>query len=137
VSLPGLPDGFFSNQKYQFWYILEGLGMDIVGIFYGHLEYFTAIGYILWPFGIFSGIWGTFLPFWYVVLRKIWQPWSPPRTDSVKASHMLTNFLKPFFGKIFLKIFLWPAPLCISEVNTETLHIKSSAQKLHRYICSS
>jgi hypothetical protein len=21
------------------------------GIFYGHLEYFTVIGYILWPFG--------------------------------------------------------------------------------------
>jgi hypothetical protein len=25
--------------------------MENVGIFYGHLEYFTAIWYILWPFG--------------------------------------------------------------------------------------
>jgi hypothetical protein len=30
---PGLPDGLFSYQKYQFGYILEGLGMENVGIF--------------------------------------------------------------------------------------------------------
>jgi hypothetical protein len=34
----GLPDGLFSNQKYQFGYILEGLRMENAGIFYGHLE---------------------------------------------------------------------------------------------------
>jgi hypothetical protein len=33
-----------------FWNILEGLGMKIL---YGHLEYFIAILYILWSFGIF------------------------------------------------------------------------------------
>jgi hypothetical protein len=38
--------------------------MKDVGIFYGHLMYFTAIWYILWQFGIF-------LP---VAPRKIWQP---------------------------------------------------------------
>jgi hypothetical protein len=32
-----------------------------------NLEYFMIIWYILWPFGIF-------LPFWYAVPRKIWQP---------------------------------------------------------------
>jgi hypothetical protein len=45
-----LPDGLLSNQKSQFGKILEGLGMENVGIFYGHSEYFTAIWYILWPF---------------------------------------------------------------------------------------
>jgi hypothetical protein len=25
--------------------------MENAGIFYGHLEYYTVIGYILWPFG--------------------------------------------------------------------------------------
>jgi hypothetical protein len=35
-----------SNQKYQFGYILS-LGMDNVGTFYGELEHFTAILYIL------------------------------------------------------------------------------------------
>jgi hypothetical protein len=29
--------------------------MKILGIFYDHLVYFTAIGNILWPFGIFCG----------------------------------------------------------------------------------
>jgi hypothetical protein len=28
-----------------------GLRKENAGIFYGHLEYFTVIGYILWPFG--------------------------------------------------------------------------------------
>jgi hypothetical protein len=44
--IPGLPDGIFSNQKSQFGKILDGLGIEDVGIFYGHLVYF-------WPFGIF------------------------------------------------------------------------------------
>jgi hypothetical protein len=42
----GLPDGFFSDQNYQIGYILEGLGMENVVIYSGHLEYFTTIGYI-------------------------------------------------------------------------------------------
>jgi hypothetical protein len=37
-----LPDGIFSNPKYQFGQILEGLAMEDIGIFYGHLVYFTA-----------------------------------------------------------------------------------------------
>jgi hypothetical protein len=41
-----LPDGFFLDQKYQLWYILEALGMEIVVIYSGHLENFTIIGYI-------------------------------------------------------------------------------------------
>jgi uncharacterized protein YjbI with pentapeptide repeats len=47
--------------------------MRKVGIFYGHLEsvhaYITAILYILWAFGNLVAI-------WYIVSRKIWQPWS-------------------------------------------------------------
>jgi hypothetical protein len=34
---------------------LEGLAKENVGTFYDHLLYFTAIGNILWPFGIFCG----------------------------------------------------------------------------------
>jgi hypothetical protein len=46
--------------------------MEDVGIFYGHLVYFVVILYILWLFGIF-------LPFWYVVPRKVWQPCTKAR----------------------------------------------------------
>jgi hypothetical protein len=35
--------------------ILEGLATEDVGLFCGHLIYFSAIWYTLWPFGIFYG----------------------------------------------------------------------------------
>jgi hypothetical protein len=50
----------FAYQKSQFGYILDGLGMKNVGIFYGRLEH-------LLPFGIFAA-------FWYVVPRKSCNP---------------------------------------------------------------
>jgi hypothetical protein len=70
----GLPDGLFSNQKSEFGYILVGLGMEKVGIFYDYLEYFTAIWYILWPFGIVCGHLVYFSRFGTLRPRKIWQP---------------------------------------------------------------
>jgi hypothetical protein len=57
---------YFQTKNPKFGYILEDLAMEDVCAFYGRLVYFTAILYILWPFGIF----------WYVVPRKIWQPCS-------------------------------------------------------------
>jgi hypothetical protein len=50
--------------------------MEKIGILYDHLVYFTAIGNILWPFGIFCGNLVYFSPFWYFGPREIWQPWS-------------------------------------------------------------
>jgi hypothetical protein len=43
--------------------------MENVGIFYDHLEYFTAIWCNFWPFGIDSGTY-IFFPFWYVWTKK-------------------------------------------------------------------
>jgi hypothetical protein len=65
-----LPDGFFSDQKYQFGKISEDRGMKNVVIYSGHLQYFTTIGYILWAFWVLV----YFPPLWYIVSRKIWQP---------------------------------------------------------------
>jgi hypothetical protein len=72
---PGLPDGFFSNQKFQFGQILEGLRWENVDIFYGHLKYFADIWYILRPFGTFCVPLVHIFRFWYHVPRTIWQPW--------------------------------------------------------------
>jgi hypothetical protein len=47
-SKSGLPYGIFSNQKNKFGYILEGLKIENVGIFYGHLQKLQL-------FGIFYG----------------------------------------------------------------------------------
>jgi hypothetical protein len=41
--------------KIQIWENFRGLAMEDFGLFYGHLVYFTAILYILWPLGIFCG----------------------------------------------------------------------------------
>jgi hypothetical protein len=59
--------------------------MENLGIFYEHLVYFTAIGNILWPFGIFPGYLVCFSPFWYFGPRKIWQPWQGHQFSSVNA----------------------------------------------------
>jgi hypothetical protein len=55
-----LPDGIFAFQKSQFGYISEDLIMENVVIFYGHVEYFTAMGNILRQFGTF------FVVIWYI-----------------------------------------------------------------------
>jgi hypothetical protein len=53
---------------------LEELGVDTFDVFKGHLVVYCAIGVVqdnlefLWKF------WFYFLPFWFVVPRKIWQP---------------------------------------------------------------
>jgi hypothetical protein len=70
----GLSEGIFSFHKFQSGYILLGLGVENVGKFCGHLEYITAIWYILWPFGNVVLIWYIF-PVLVFVSRQIWQPW--------------------------------------------------------------
>jgi hypothetical protein len=48
-----------------------------------------AIWYILQPFGKFCGhlvylwLFGIFFPFWYVLPRKIWQPWLSPLLSKI------------------------------------------------------
>jgi hypothetical protein len=41
-----------------------------VGVLYGHLEYFAAIWYILWPFGNVVVIWYIFPRFGIFCLEK-------------------------------------------------------------------
>jgi hypothetical protein len=70
----GLPDGIFPNQKSQFGKILEGLRMENVGIFYGHLVNFTAIWYMLWQFGNVVVIWNVFPHFGFLFQEKSGNP---------------------------------------------------------------
>jgi hypothetical protein len=68
---PGLPDGFISDQKYQFGYILEDLEMENVFIWSVHLEYFTTIGYIYSTFGNFVVIWCIFPALVYCTKKNL------------------------------------------------------------------
>jgi hypothetical protein len=47
LSATGLPDGLFFKPKIPIWENIKGLGMNKVGLFYGHLEYIMASWYIL------------------------------------------------------------------------------------------
>jgi hypothetical protein len=60
----------FQTKNPSFGKIIEGLGLEIVVIFYDHLEYITAIWYNLRPFGIVCGHLVYFLKFWYVWTQK-------------------------------------------------------------------
>jgi hypothetical protein len=53
---------------------MEGLGMKKVGIFYGHLEYITAILYILLPFGNLVAVWYIFPHFGILNKEKSGNP---------------------------------------------------------------
>jgi hypothetical protein len=48
-------------------HILEGFGMENVGIYYGHLVYSVVIWYILWSFGIFCGHLVYSVVIWYIL----------------------------------------------------------------------
>jgi hypothetical protein len=70
---PRLPDGTFSNQNPnlgKFWRVLQ---WKMLKYFLAILVSFAAIRYILWTFLLWS--FSIFFQFWYVVPRKIWQPW--------------------------------------------------------------
>jgi hypothetical protein len=45
--------------------------MENVGISYDHLEYFTAIWYNLWPFGIVCRHLVNFFQIWYVWKKNL------------------------------------------------------------------
>jgi hypothetical protein len=48
--------------------------MENLGTFYDRLDYFTAVGNILWPFGLFRSRLVYFSPFWYFVPTKSGNP---------------------------------------------------------------
>jgi hypothetical protein len=69
-----LPDGLFSNQKIPIWVNFGVSWYKKYWYFYDHLEYFTAIWYILWQFGVVCGTLVYFSRFGLFGPIKIWQP---------------------------------------------------------------
>jgi hypothetical protein len=104
---------FHTKNPYMGVYILKGLGMQHVGIFYGHSVYFNAKL-------VFCVVFWYIFPFWSITPRKIWQPWYHrfyPSELSIPTDILLqTNF--PCWGKlqhnpflrrlVFFCILTWP-----------------------------
>jgi hypothetical protein len=61
---------YFRTQNPNLGKFLEGLGMEKVGIFFGHLEYIAAIWCILCPFGNLVAIWYIFHRFGILCQEK-------------------------------------------------------------------
>jgi hypothetical protein len=53
---------------------LEGLRIENVGVFYGHLQYFTAIWNLLWPLGNVGVVWYVFASFGTLCQEKSGNP---------------------------------------------------------------
>jgi hypothetical protein len=51
---------YIKYQKSQIWDILEGLGMELFGLYYRHLACFKDISYVVWRVGIVCGNLGCF-----------------------------------------------------------------------------
>jgi hypothetical protein len=92
-----LPDGIFSNQKSQLGSILQGLEMENVGIFNGHLEYIKSMWYILWPLDNLVVIWYIFHHFGILYSEPSGNPACEP---SKRALNFLTATLKQMSKKI-------------------------------------
>jgi hypothetical protein len=112
-----LPDGLFSFQKSEFGYILEGLGMENVGLFRDHLEYFTSVWYTLWLFGIVWVHLIIFSQFWYVCTNKnlatrpfrrepAFRIWPVELCSQTSLTVQTTNESASY------KVLALPAPLC-------------------------
>jgi hypothetical protein len=81
VSDAGLPDGIFAYRKSQFGYILEGLGVDNVGILYGHSVYVHLIYLFVHLQHIFCVHLESYTRFGRLYQEKIWQPCSDTNVD--------------------------------------------------------
>jgi hypothetical protein len=66
--------------------------MKEIGKFYGDLVYFTAILYILWPFGMFCGHFGVFFSFGMLCQEKSGNPGF--RLRHFKEGNMKNMFLR-------------------------------------------
>jgi hypothetical protein len=92
----------FQTKKSQSGYISEGLGMENVVIVFDHLEYFFAIWYNLWPFGIICAHLVYYSHFGMFGPRKIWQLWV--QDDRGKC---FVLFFPPFYLAYNFCCFLW------------------------------
>jgi hypothetical protein len=76
----GMPDDFFSDQKSHFGYILEERRMEnIVTYMFWSLVIVYYHWVFLWAFCNFYGHLVYFSALWYILPRKLWQPWPEER----------------------------------------------------------
>jgi hypothetical protein len=66
-----------------------------VGIFYGHLEYITAIWNMLWPFGNLVAVWYIYFRFGILNKEKSGIPVRPKKRSWVYPQYCVENLKVP------------------------------------------
>jgi hypothetical protein len=81
----GLPDYLFAYQKSQFWYILDGLGVENVCILHFNLVYFVVVWYVVWPLTKFCCCLAHFPHFGILYQGKSGNP-EPNRVETISGN---------------------------------------------------
>jgi hypothetical protein len=99
---------FAFGTRFARWFVFRP---DDVGIFYGHLVYFTAIWYILQSFGIFSGNLVYFSPFCNIASGRIWQTCSEHMCSTEEQLKKTLITSRRVAAEGFIKIYWWSSDL--------------------------
>jgi hypothetical protein len=133
---------------------LEGLRLENVDIFYGHLEYFIDIWVILWPFGTFCVHLVHFFGFGTIYQEKSGDPdssrWHVPMQTTSTLRNTYGDFnawacrkVKPFCAGLFLvtpdlvaseptRIETWLSiTFCYCKLNIQATFVKLRILDLH------
>jgi hypothetical protein len=95
----GLPDGLFSNQKFEIWVNFGGPLHGKCWYILWPLEYFMAICYNLWPFGIVCVHLLYFFP--------IWNVWTKKNLATLVSSFMFCPVWTFFKNRFFRQVSNW------------------------------
>jgi hypothetical protein len=71
---------YFQTKNPDLGQFLQGLTMEDVGIFLGHLVFYGHFVYLHMSMWYICSSFDVFCPFWYSEQRKIWQPWPEDST---------------------------------------------------------
>jgi hypothetical protein len=73
---------YFRTKIHNFRVLWKAFGFKIFGTFYDHLVYWVYIVAVFYGNLVYFMVLCYFSPFWYIVSRKIWQPWFKPRNGA-------------------------------------------------------
>jgi hypothetical protein len=101
----------------KYWWVLY-----LYGIYHSQYVVFLVIWYILWPIGMCCGPLAYLSTFWYVVPRKIWQPWPNP----ILCLHNVQTVRVPLI-RLFAK---WMRTYCASLGTKKSSHSPPSDESV-------
>jgi hypothetical protein len=105
----------------------KNFAMENLGIFYDLLVYFTAVGNMIWPFGIFCGHLAYFSPFWYGILYQE-KSGNPATADSASTADAASSAVSIEIWRKKTRLFVYsPIPSSLIETQASMQLSKSNS----------